>query len=89
LADDRPVGSAFHFKGAIFNPLFSTFSKTHNATDLLRALDSIIKDEEHHRERLSTVKQLLSRDEKKKRDSAPEVKYQSPDLWIRSLPSTT
>jgi rubrerythrin len=49
---------------------------------------SIIRDEEHHREILATIKEIIAED-LEKRDNAPKVKYQHPDAWIHSLPSTT
>ena len=50
---------------------------------------SIINDEEHHRELLATIKELLTREEPKKMDNTPAVKYQNPDLWINSSSSTS
>jgi len=50
--------------------------------------ESIIKDEEHHREILATIKDMI--DEKSKsQDNTPKVKYQNPDAWSRSLPPAT
>ena len=49
----------------------------------------IINDEEHHRELLGTIKELLNREEPKKADNAPVVKYQNPDFWINPSPPTS
>jgi ferritin len=50
--------------------------------------ESIIKDEEHHREILAAIKDIVSKKLTKK-DDTPKVKYQNPDSWIHSLPPTT
>jgi rubrerythrin len=47
---------------------------------------SIIEDEEHHRELLATIKELLSEKEPQSQDSTPRIKYQNPDSWIQYLP---
>jgi rubrerythrin len=44
---------------------------------------SIIEDEEHHRELLATIKDLLSENEPQSQDSTPKIKYQNPDSWIQ------
>ena len=49
-----------------------------------RIINSIIRDEEHHRELLSTIKQLLSRDMKENLDNTPMMRFQSPDAWIQT-----
>jgi rubrerythrin len=48
-------------------------------------LEGVIRDEETHLE-LSTIKEILIKRELKRQDNVPEVKYQGPDAWIRSLP---
>ena len=53
-----------------------------------KVFESIIKDEEHHREILVTIKDIIN-DASKKLDSTPKVRYQNPDSWINSLPPTT
>ena len=50
--------------------------------------ESIIRDEEHHREILAAIKDIVSKKLTKK-DDTPKVKYQNPDSWIHSLPPTT
>ena len=47
---------------------------------------SIIEDEEHHRELLATIKDLLSENEPQSQDTTPKIKYQTPDSWIQQLP---
>jgi rubrerythrin len=47
---------------------------------------SIIEDEEHHRELLATIKDLLSENEPHRQDNTPRIKYQNPDSWIQQLP---
>jgi hypothetical protein len=50
--------------------------------------ESIIKDEERHRELLSTIKDMIG-DSLKERNNTPKVKYQNRDAWISNLPPTT
>ena len=50
--------------------------------------ESIIRDEEHHREILAAIKDIVSKKLTKK-DDTPKVKYQNPDSWIQPLPPTT
>ena len=56
-------------------------------TSLRSLFTHIISDEEHHREMLDTIKSILERHHKA--DANPEVKYQNPDAWIKSLPPTS
>jgi rubrerythrin len=49
-------------------------------------LEGVIRDEEAHLRLLSIIKEILVKRELKRQDNVPEVKYQSPDAWIRSLP---
>ena len=49
--------------------------------------ESISKDEEHHREILATIKDIID-ENSKEHDNTPKVKYQNPDAWIHSLPPT-
>ncbi len=62
--------------------------------------ESILKDEERHRELLKTIKgmiressvqqEIILRKEKPARKSGtPEVKYQNPDAWVCALPPAT
>lgn len=60
-----------------------------NLNNLKSIFESIIKDEEHHREILDIVKELFAQKEKKEEDENPMVKYLNPDSWSRSLPSNT
>ena len=53
-----------------------------------KVFESIIRDEEHHREILATIKDIVSKKLTKK-DNTPKVKYQNPDAWIQPLPPTT
>jgi hypothetical protein len=53
-----------------------------------KVFESIINDEEHHREILATIKDIIGEDSKEQ-DNAPRVKFQNPDAWIHSLPPTT
>ena len=46
--------------------------------------ESIIKDEEHHRELLATIKEML--EPKTQEIFTPIVKYQTPDQWINYIP---
>jgi rubrerythrin len=48
----------------------------------------IINDEEHHREILEKIKNIVNRTAKAT-DNSPAVKYQNPDAWISSQPSTS
>jgi rubrerythrin len=56
---------------------------------LQKLFESIIRDEEHHRELLATIREHLTENDKKAYDNTPKVKYQNPDAWIQSLPPTT
>jgi rubrerythrin len=47
---------------------------------------SIIEDEEHHKELLLTIKDILSKNKTQSQDNTPRIKYQNPDAWIRQLP---
>jgi rubrerythrin len=58
-----------------------------NLESIKKVIESIIKDEEHHRELLATLKEL-SEVKRKEYDYAPIVKYQSPDKWINSTPNS-
>jgi len=51
--------------------------------------ENIIKDEERHRETLATIRQILTSKKTSVVDNVPLVKYQNPDSWSRSAPSTT
>jgi Zn-dependent oligopeptidase len=59
-----------------------------NLESIKKVFESIIKDEEHHRELLATIKDLIS-DKPKKHDNTAKVKYQNPDSWISPLPPGT
>jgi hypothetical protein len=56
---------------------------------LKNAFVTVIRDEEHHREILATIKKLLTKNDPIKNDNTPIVKWQTPDAWIRKLPPTT
>jgi rubrerythrin len=43
--------------------------------------ESIVNDEDHHRELLVTIKELFTKNEPKAFDNTPFVKYQNPDSW--------
>ena len=59
-----------------------------NLMNIKGIFESIIKDEEHHREILAKIKDII--DEKPtSQDNTPKVKYQNPDAWSRSLPPAT
>jgi hypothetical protein len=47
---------------------------------------NIINDEDHHREILETIKQLVAK--KEEASNAPFVKFQNPDAWSQPAPST-
>ena len=53
-----------------------------------KVFESIIRDEEHHREILATIKDIITEDSVEQ-DNTPKVKYPNPDAWIHSLPPTT
>ena len=56
--------------------------------DLKDVLETIIRDEETHRELLSKMKKILVGKEKQTKDIAPTFKYQNPDAWSRVSPSS-
>ena len=53
--------------------------------DLKDVLETIIRDEETHRELLLKMKKILVGKEKEK-ERGPKVKYQNPDAWSRVRP---
>jgi hypothetical protein len=59
-----------------------------NLEKIKNILEAVIRDEEAHIRLLATIKEILTKRELERQDNTPEVKYQSPDSWIRSLPST-
>jgi hypothetical protein len=59
-----------------------------NLENIKYILEGVIRDEETHQRLLATIKEILIKRELKRQGNAPEVKYQSPDSWIKSLPST-
>ena len=56
--------------------------------DLKDILETIIRDEETHRELLSKMKKTLLGEEKQTEDIAPAVKYPNPGSWSRSTPNS-
>ena len=56
--------------------------------DLKDILETIIRDEETHRELLSKMKKILVGEEKQTEEKAPAVKYKNPDAWSRSMPDS-
>jgi len=56
--------------------------------DLKDILETIIRDEETHRELLSKMKKILVGEEKQTEDKAPVVKYKNPNSWSRSMPES-
>jgi len=57
-----------------------------NLSSLKETLQSVIEDEEHHRELLATIKEALEPKKEESQERTPKVKYQRPDAWIRSTP---
>ena len=57
-----------------------------NLSSVKETLQSVIEDEEHHRELLATIKETLEPKKEESEDRTPKVKYQSPDAWIRGMP---
>jgi rubrerythrin len=49
--------------------------------DLEDILETVIRDEETHRELLSKMKKILLGEEKQTEDIAPAVKYKDPNAW--------
>ena len=56
--------------------------------DLKDILETIIRDEEIHRELLSKMKKILLREEKQTEDIAPAVRYTNLGSWSRSMPNS-
>jgi len=56
--------------------------------DLKDILETIIRDEETHRELLSKMKKILLGEEKQTEDIAPAVKYTNPGSCSRSTPNS-
>jgi rubrerythrin len=55
--------------------------------DLKDILETIISDEETHRELLAKMKKILIGKEKRAEDEAPRIKYKSPDSWTGHIPA--
>lgn len=49
-----------------------------------KIINSIIRDEEHHRELLSTIKRLLSQGKTEDFDNTPMLRFQNPDAWTQT-----
>jgi len=62
---------------------------TVNLESLKKIFMEIIHDEEHHKEILMTIKELLGKRQKEQVESAPVVRFQNPDAWGRAIPSNT
>lgn len=56
--------------------------------DLKDILETIIRDEETHRELLSKMKKILVGKEKQTKEIAPAFNYQNPDAWSRVSPNS-
>ena len=59
-----------------------------NVESIKAVFESIIRDEDRHREILATIRDFIV-GKSTEQDNTPEVKYQNPDSWIRPLPPTT
>jgi rubrerythrin len=59
-----------------------------NLESVKRIFESIIRDEERHRDLLDTIQGIIG-DSSIEEDNTPKVKYQNPDSWIGSLPPAT
>ena len=57
-----------------------------NLSTVKNIFESIIRDEDHHRELLATIKEL-NEHESKDNNNTPIVKYQNPDRWINYTPN--
>lgn len=55
--------------------------------DLKDIFETIIRDEETHRELLAKMNKILAGKEKQAEDKAPLVKYRSPDSWTAHIPA--
>ena len=53
-----------------------------NLDSLKDIFTAIIDDEEHHREILATIRELIRKKEDEERDNTPLVRFQNPDAWI-------
>ena len=58
-----------------------------NFESLKKIFMEIIHDEEHHKEILLTIKDLLERKKEEKTESTPMVRFQNPDAWRGSIPA--
>ena len=56
--------------------------------DLKDVLETVIRDEETHRELLDKMKKILVGKERQKEDRTPKFKYQNPDAWRRVMPNS-
>ncbi|HTY74762.1 MAG TPA: hypothetical protein VMD05_04270 [Candidatus Nanoarchaeia archaeon] len=62
---------------------------TVNLESLKNMFMEIIHDEEHHKEILMTIKELLAKKHEEKMETTPIVRFQNPDAWGRALPSNS
>jgi len=56
-------------------------------SNLQKIFAKIISDEEHHREILQRIRELIESKTQKDADNAPKVSFQNPDSWRRQLPT--
>jgi rubrerythrin len=54
--------------------------------DLKDILETIIRDEEIHKELLAKMKRIAAGEKEQTEDEAPLVKYKSPDAWTTHIP---
>jgi rubrerythrin len=53
-----------------------------NLDSLKDIFTGIIDDEEHHREILATIREIIRKKEDEERDNSPLVRFQNPEAWL-------
>jgi rubrerythrin len=56
--------------------------------DMEDILESIIRDEEFHRELLTKIMKMLTKEEEEKTDTSLLVQYRNPDAWSKAMPDS-
>jgi len=89
---ERTVGEEYYILVQLKTLEYMTreIRETYNVDleDLKDILETIIRDEETHRELLAKMKKILVGEEKQTEDIAPTVKYKNPNAWSRPMPDS-
>ncbi len=83
MGEDYYMFTQLHTLEVLVNKINEQYSIDLTSTKHL--FTKIIQDEDHHRELLETIRNLVVKKEKDN-DNSPAVKYQNPDSWSRPMP---